>query len=145
MSENYISYGRQYIYKINDLFIIYILLKQFYIDVLIPLYGESYFCDLEYDGELRILKIRKYGIGKSYRKNPRIIQLMLNENIERRVFLLLNSLYATGIINSPLYSLRVSFSTKIEKLSDIGYNSLVTTKGGKGKEYGYFKLEGEII
>lgn len=142
---NCISNGKCYIYKKNDIYAIYKLLKEFYKDTLIPLFGESDSCDFEYDKDLQVVKIRKYGKGKNYKRGKRLIYLYEDTELYNRVYLLLESIAATGIVSAPFYSIRVTFNTNLGHTICVSSNSLLTYKGCLGNNTGYYKLTGHIL
>ena len=141
---NYISNGNWYVYNRNDIYSVYNLLREFYEDTLVSLYGESRICDLEYDKDLQVLKVRKYGMKWKNRRCKRIISLVDNTGLSERVSLLLNSLTASGILNAPFCSIRVVFSTSIPDIDKMKEKNHLITKEGYGRNRGYFSVKGAI-
>jgi hypothetical protein len=135
--------GIWYIYSKEDLYEIYKVFRDFYYDVLKPLYGPSNYCDFEYDSDLCVVKIRNYGNGDKFSKKARIISLSKYDyGVSDRIQLLLNSLVSVGICNVSFSKIKVGFNTtSIDCVGDINSCSLLVTKGKSAS----FKLVGNIL
>lgn len=141
---NYISNGKWYVHNRSDIFTVHSLLKDFYNDTLKPTYGKSSVCDLEYDKELQILRLRRYGT-KGILNRTIVIPLSENQVMNDRVVLLLNSLAASGILNAPFCLARLKFKTMIGCIRDLKDKDFLVTKECSGRNRGYYFVKGELL
>lgn len=141
---NYMSNGKWYVHNRMDIFTIHNLLNDFYKDTLEPVYGVSTICDLEYDKDLQILRLHRYG-KRGLLHKPIVIPLSKDEVVSNRVTLLLNSLAASGILNAPFCLARLKFKTLIGCIRDLSDKDFLVTKECSGRNKGYYSVKGEIL
>lgn len=142
---NYINNGKSFVYKRSDLFLVYDLLKNFYVEALKPLYGECDSCEFEYDRELNTIRINRYKKDKKYIKGKKVISLSECSDVSKKASILLDSISATGVVSSPCYYIKISFVTNIGHVICMNPNSLLVSKGGTFKNKGYYSVVGKIM
>lgn len=133
---NYEVKGKWYIQKNRDLHDVRNLLSEFYYDSLnVPKDNSSKY-RLIYDRDLQLLKIKSYSKG---RNRTLLISVSDYDEVVKRVALLFDTIVAMGIVNAPFYYVDVLFDA-----NNSHRNSYLESKGGTGRNRGYYSLIGKI-
>ena len=134
---NHIKRGAWYVYKRGDLYAIHQIFSEFYKKAIVPLCGEMKKFVFEYNYELKTVSIRHFF-------SERKIHLVSNQEFANQVYLLLDTIAATGIVGAPFYSVEIKFDPRVGSLTDMRKDNILTYKGGKGDKSGYYYLRGVL-
>ena len=134
---NYSIYGKTYIFTKQDIQVAYKFFMNFYMNVLYPVYGKAKSCTFHYN---RLMSFAQLGVSNGFKSESKILPLTVPSEERVQVFVLLESLAAMGIV-SPFFDVNVTFDIDVQNLS---VDSLLTTRSGRGKNTGFFKLVGKI-
>lgn len=132
---NHIKQGYWVIYQMDDLRELHKPFYKFYCSAVVPRSGELSVFLFSYDKRKGIVRIKRgFKVWK--------INLLKEKEFAKDVYLLLDTLAATGLVSAPFYKVDVKITTATK---DLKKSSVIIYKGGIGAETGYYRLRGLLV
>ena len=125
-----------YTYKHQDICAVYSVFQKLYEEFIKPKYGASKRCKITYDRELSVFFI----------KLDRKPKIKIFGNTEEALYMkkFIRLLTVSGLIGTPLYKIKVSFTPDLSKMHLMHKRNLLISQSGSNNHEGLYYLKGEL-